>query len=155
MIYVTGARFVRGLLLELDPKLSGGLLLELEPELSGFLLELELSFFLSNPLKNWWYVFYDLQLSFSSLSPHFDIWYHHFYLHSKAVGQLYKHLVFCVYSYASFTNAMNLMRTSFMDGPLAIFVIRKRVFKTSGRLLFSLLITNKYYTPKMFLLRIL
>ena len=32
----------------------------------------------------------------------------------------------------------------------AVFVIRKCMFKTSGRLLFSLLIINNYYTPKVF-----
>ena len=32
----------------------------------------------------------------------------------------------------------------------ATFLIQKIVFKTSRRLLFSLLIINKYYTPEMF-----
>ena len=50
-------------------------------------------------------------------------------------------------------NCSKELKDSFLVYNL-LFVIRKMRVRTSGELLFSLLIINKYYTPKMFLLRI-
>ena len=79
-----------------------------------------------------------------------------YFCHSKHVCSNQAANCFLVYSATFNTKRVysNQVRGCFFVY-LISFVIRKVYVQNKGRLPFGLLIINKYYTPKMFLLRIL